>query len=446
MSIRNSVMIVLFLCLLAPTGCIRGRAGLAPFESNVTLYGALPLLDEDKSIELIDLTQLMNPNEDSREIKDWDQAFAAFEKNTKDKPPEEQRRLRNQVQERILAASNQRCGQYKNILKRFDSEMNVALGWIATAVGGAGAIFKTADTARALSGIAAIFSGWRAEVNAAYFSNLTIQVITNGLEAKRKEIYDKILEERKKDLTEYPVQRAVGDTATYHYNCALVAGLEHAALSIERAENPGLKQINRVLDDLKSARQKMDMIAVSAKTLADGVVFPLIAFNKAKQAHDRLASKKDELEKATILDKGSLTVVTLPAGATPEQQKESEEAKKRLKQLQDDIDKATKDKAALLTELSGLIEKVQKDNFTEKNKNQIDTVQNKWLGLFAQAESTDDLQKLEKAKAELTLQQVEAKDLSKTYDSLLQTLTQKINLAESLTGRIAAWRTEQRSS
>ena len=44
-------------------------------------------------------------------------------------------------------------------------------------------------------------------------------------------------------MTEYPVERAIADAILYHDNCSLVAGLEQAALSIERAANPGMEQL-----------------------------------------------------------------------------------------------------------------------------------------------------------------------------------------------------------
>ena len=252
----------LFLLASAMPAALAGCGpGFAWHNRNQTLYGPNPILDD--SVETINLTKLMSFGDDNQpEIKDWDAAFAAFNKKADSLPGpdkiDQQKKLRNEVQDRIVAASNQRCGQYKNFLKQFDSETNTILGGLATAVGGAGAIFTPANTARALSGIAAIFSGWRAEVSADFFNNLTIQVVTKGIEARRKEIHDQMLTDRKDaDLSQYSVQRAVGDAAVYHYNCSLIAGLEQAAQSIERAENPGLSNINKAVDTLVEIQKKL---------------------------------------------------------------------------------------------------------------------------------------------------------------------------------------------
>ncbi len=252
----------LIFLLLLTTGLSTALAGCGPgfawHRSNMTLYGPTPIL-EKPSIEKLELKELMRfGTQSSTPIEDWDAAFNAFENHLKSiNNDKEGKRLRNQVQDRIVAASNQRCGEYKNFLKQFDSETNTILGGLATAIGGAGAIFTPANTARALSGIAAIFSGWRAEVNADFFNNLTIQVITKGIEARRKEILEQILKDRDNDLVTYSVQRAVGDAATYHYNCSLIAGLEYAGQSIDRVESPGLTNINKTLDNLIETQKKV---------------------------------------------------------------------------------------------------------------------------------------------------------------------------------------------
>lgn len=254
----STVLKWLFITVALSVVC-GGCTGFAWYKPNMTLYGPTPILADKPSIETINLTELMSfGSPPPKPIEDWDSAFESFERQTKTLSDGEKKRLRNQVQDRIIAASNQRCGEYKNFLKRFDSETNTILGGLATAIGGAGAISKAANTARALSGIAAIFSGWRAEVNADFFNNLTIQVISKGIEARRKEIYDQIQVDRKEaDLTAYSVQRAIGDAAVYHYNCSLIAGLEHAGQSIDRAESPGLTNINKTLDNLVETQRKV---------------------------------------------------------------------------------------------------------------------------------------------------------------------------------------------
>ena len=231
------------------TGCSGG--GSAIVKKNQTLQGPTPVVTPE-SFQKIDLVYLLDPEVRTESISD-----------NKKKPSEEvlladafnkfyelqtnivQRR--NRIQERILAASNQRCGEYKQFLKRFDSETNLVLGGLTTLIAGAGAIFTRVNTVRALSGTAAIFSGFRAEVNEAYFQSKTVQVLTDALESKRRENYHSMLEKRSRNITNYTVEEAIKDAVTYHSNCSVVAALEHAAISIERAENPGLRAAQSTL-------------------------------------------------------------------------------------------------------------------------------------------------------------------------------------------------------
>ena len=248
-------------CAVAVSGC----ETYTKFVGYHAPFGTENLIDR-KSFQKLDLALILTRHSDTpfqlkkeasedENRKQLELAFAQFNMKIKDTTTDDGKELlRNQVQERILAASNQACAEFKRELKALDARVNFIFGSLTTAVAGAGAIF-TGGTSQALSGVAGIISGVRAEFNQDYFQMLTIQVITDGLGKKRQEIYTKILNDRKGNLTEYPVERAIKDAIFYHDNCSLVAGLEQAALSIERAANPGinelkkLKEMEKVLTD-----------------------------------------------------------------------------------------------------------------------------------------------------------------------------------------------------
>jgi hypothetical protein len=258
---RQNVSLLLVPLLVLGTGCTNGRVGFAALDPRQSPFGPVSMLDHE-AWEVIDLALELDPSVSVRgimgdvpaeqkleaervRVRD---AFEAFYRNT---PVPEQLQRRNRVQERLLAASNQACGEYKNILKRFDAENNTILGWVATAIAGAGAIVTGAGAARALSGVAGILTGARAELNENYFQNKTTQVIADGLDAKRKEDYERIQVAQRQTIVEYPVEAAVKDALTYHTHCSLVAGLEQAALSIERAQNPGIAMLEKTLVQAK---------------------------------------------------------------------------------------------------------------------------------------------------------------------------------------------------
>jgi hypothetical protein len=243
-------------------------------------FGVDPLVKND-GFKIIDLAEVLSAGEFSmKEPSDSDEdgnqnknknkndnagklemAFARFARAIDSEKNAGKSKLhRNRVQEFILAASNQACGVYKHNLKEFEAEVNFWLGSLTTALAGAGAIFTGTDIVRALSGAAGITSGVRFEFNEDFFQNLTIQVITKGLESKRREIYDEIVKNREHGLEKYPIQRAIKDAIFYHDHCSLISGLEQAAITIERNENPGPEAMKRFLKNLGVTRSAMDVL------------------------------------------------------------------------------------------------------------------------------------------------------------------------------------------
>lgn len=244
-------------------GC--SPSSLVPY-SQLNAFGAKELVDRE-AFEPIDLVKLLQSagaqggqSQSSNPIT-IDDAFRAFYSTTS----ADIELSRNRVQERILASSAQRCSAYTRFLKQFESEVGFSLGAIATALAGVGAIFTPATTVRALSGAAAITSGVNAEFSEKLFARLTIQVITKAIDARRSEIYKGIAGKQDKSIKEYPVEAAVKDALYYHGACSLLAGLEEAAASIERASSPGLDDMNKFLDKFNDARGKMKVAVDAAK-------------------------------------------------------------------------------------------------------------------------------------------------------------------------------------
>ena len=157
------------------------------FTDKSNAFGANPVI-ESESFQKIDLLVLLHPeaSESLGQIPKLPakqialaKGFAKFYEGIGS--DEDKGKLRrNAIQDRILGASKQRCGHYKNLLKALDARTNTILGIVTTALAGAGAIFTPANTVRALSGTAAIISGSRAEFNENYFANQTIQACLSG--------------------------------------------------------------------------------------------------------------------------------------------------------------------------------------------------------------------------------------------------------------------------
>ena len=277
----TALLIFLFLGL---TGCGRGPLWtalglpkLAISDENVTSQGAEPLLDIE-NFEKIDLIAELCGIKDDKDgpqrpkiceekngkengektveekaeenAKNLAKAFAFFNKKSAEaKKPEEDNtiRRRNGIQERILAASMQRCGEFKNFLRQFQTEMGFGLGAAATTLGGLGAIFTPLSTVRALSGAAGIMSGIRAEFNESFFYNQMVHVITQGIDARRAELYKKIKCRQDDPLTTYPIQAAVKDAVEFHQSCSTIVGFQVAGNAIQQTKDPGLKRLKESL-------------------------------------------------------------------------------------------------------------------------------------------------------------------------------------------------------
>ncbi len=168
---------------------------------------------------------------------------------------------RNQIQDEILRASEQRCTVYKSYIRRTQSTSNFLFGSLATILGGLGAVFTDANVARSLAGSAGIMSGIGAEYQQAYFSNLATEVIIDGIETRRQRIRDTIASKRRNaSLKVYTVQAAILDAVRYHGACTIVEGLREASQSIQTVRDPGLKAMNSTLRDYAVSRKMLDQI------------------------------------------------------------------------------------------------------------------------------------------------------------------------------------------
>ena len=251
-----SGMLVLAVAACAPSAYFTGQSK----------QGAGPLLESD-TFEAIDLALLLSPSveacpDSAQALADprarLANAFNSFyepcsELNKDSDRDNELQLRRNRVQDRLVAASNQRCALYKQHVRRFDSTSNVLLGALTTLSAGAGALVTHVDSARMLSGLAAAASGVRAELNETYFQKNTIQVLSSAFEERRNKLRAEMLERNGKSIHAYTVERAVADALRYHDACSLVAGLEEVALQQGRGDDIGLKRLMDLLKQLSGS-------------------------------------------------------------------------------------------------------------------------------------------------------------------------------------------------
>jgi hypothetical protein len=262
-----------------PEGVTVGSSGA----NRANLAGPRQVLDP-QAIEKVDLLTLVDPinrggstvalsvdEEKNPQISVESRMLAKAYENFYSYPNPKARR--NSIQDTIIGASDQRCNVFKVFLQRNQSENNFWTGSFATALGGAGAIFTSANVARTFSGLSGIVSGVGAEFNQAYYANLTVSVIVQGIDAERQRIREDIARARATDheATQYTVQAAIADAIRYHAACSIITGLSAASESIRMVSNPGLNEAIKVAGltrKLAAANDPKTTLAESEQSLA----------------------------------------------------------------------------------------------------------------------------------------------------------------------------------
>jgi len=164
------------------------------------------------------------------------------------------RARRSEIQERMLAASDQRCNDFKTLLQKKFSNVSFNTGVASAALSVAATIVTPLNTSKALSGLAGISSAYRAEYNQAYFANAAVQVVVAGIDSRRRTAYEQILHARNEPLGTYPLEAAVKDAIRYHGLCSTVSGLQEAGEAVRYYNEPGITAATRTI-----ARSRMLM-------------------------------------------------------------------------------------------------------------------------------------------------------------------------------------------
>lgn len=173
---------------------------------------------------------------------------------------------RSQIQDRLIAASNQRCNVYTTYLKRVSTYQKGIFGTFTTILGGAGAIVTGKNAARLLSGLAGISSGIRAELNQATFESIATSVIIPGIQKTRSDLLKEILHNRSKTLEDYTIEGAIADAIKYHGACNMDTGISYAQKSIQSYDDLGIKKFIEIQKELGIARSASESFTIGPLT------------------------------------------------------------------------------------------------------------------------------------------------------------------------------------
>ncbi|PFH10963.1 hypothetical protein BCF11_3399 [Collimonas sp. PA-H2] len=222
------------LCVLAAitlSGCANLRKITAPDDEN-SLSGAGSILRASNSnhenssdgFETIDLENLLTAYGLPLTISAADIAT------------DEYKYRRNNLQERLIAASNQRCGAYIRTLLSSKSQTQSVWTTLSLLFSGAASVVPGAQAAKYFAASSTASIGILSTYNEAYFNNLAMNVISTGITKKREGIQTSIFNAQKLSLVDYPVNAAISDALSYHSACSIIAGMEVAAHATGKAD------------------------------------------------------------------------------------------------------------------------------------------------------------------------------------------------------------------
>lgn len=234
---------------------------------------------------------------------------------------------RAQIQDRLIAASNQRCNLYTTYLKRVNTYQNGIFGTLTTMLGGAGAIVTGESAARLLSGLAGISSGTRAELNQATFESIATSVIIPGIQKTRSDLLGNILKKRSQPLTEYTIEGAIADAITYHGCCSMDTGISYAQKSIQSYDDIGIKRFNEIQNELGIARSASESFTIGPLTSLVVSEKLLDAFAKKLTEHKGETDPSKQEQKTLIANIDNLIASAKDGDLRKEASKLDEELK-----------------------------------------------------------------------------------------------------------------------
>ncbi|WP_298376802.1 hypothetical protein [Azospirillum sp.] len=170
---------------------------------------------------------------------------------------------RNRVQDAIMKAADQRCGEFKVQLEAAGAFEESATGVIAVITGTLGGLLQSAEAARSLAATSGIVSGSGAVISKAVFRNGSLKVIKTGIDLKRLELTEEFQPKRASELSSYSLEHAVRDAIRYGDACDIMEGLSKisdevaqggAKGSAERSADNGAGAVINRIDKLSAAR------------------------------------------------------------------------------------------------------------------------------------------------------------------------------------------------
>lgn len=140
---------------------------------------------------------------------------------------------RNEIQDRIIAAANQRCQLWKNYFATASSTVGFWSGIVGAATGAASIAFSPEGTKDALTAVSTTSTSVGTQYEKSYLFSLTMPVVFQGVESRRQGIISSVTQRRTRAGAPVPIQtyslsEAIADALEYHAACSVASGLQQA--------------------------------------------------------------------------------------------------------------------------------------------------------------------------------------------------------------------------
>jgi uncharacterized protein YceK len=195
---------------------------------------------------------------------------------------EKYRYLRNELQERLITASNQRCSAYIRMIVSSKSQTQIGWGGLAGLLSGAASVVSNVQMAKVFAAGSTVSTGLLSAYNEAYFNNLAINVVSAGISKQRESILSSISLYQDKPLPDYPVNAAIADALAYHAACNIVSGMEAAAKAATEADAAKFSPLSRDAKgaEPKTAEQMAAELKIAEQREDDKIAADLVAAEK----------------------------------------------------------------------------------------------------------------------------------------------------------------------
>jgi hypothetical protein len=172
----------------------------------------------------------------------------------------DERRRRNEALSSLIAASNDKCGQYVQFLQQYQGNVRSSTGILSQAT----AILATISSGGTAQGFAAtsgIASGVGTSLQQAHFQNQTVAMLTKAFDSRRSEMLRNMDGLMQCSVDQYPFARGFADVQNYHRACSIVVGLEEAQEAVEEKNSPSLETFTKLLEKLPALQATMKKIS-----------------------------------------------------------------------------------------------------------------------------------------------------------------------------------------